>query len=231
MYERQLPLSLQLRDDLTFGNFIAESNSAVLSQLQSLIAGVGEQFIFLWGKAGSGRSHLLQACCNEATQMGLSSVYLSVAEIHQLSPEFFEGLETINVVCIDDIDDIAGHTDWEEALFHLYNRIRDAGSRLVIAGNVAPTRLPIQLPDLVSRLAWGLVYQINELSDEGKVLALQMRAKERGFNLPVEVGNFLINRCARDMKALSNILDKLDTASLSAQRKITIPFVKIALDV
>jgi DnaA family protein len=147
-------------------------------------------------------------------------------------PQTLEGLEDQALVCIDDIETIAHDAAWEEALFHLYNRIKDKEQGLlIISGNQPPASLPLDLADLRSRLGWGLVIQLNELSDEEKINTLKLHALKRGFYLPESVGQFLLNRCSRDMHALQELLNRLDDASLAAQRKITIPFVKEILKI
>jgi len=98
--------------------------------------------------------------------------------------------------------------------------------KLLITSNAAPKQVPFILPDLISRLEWGQVYQLKELSDEDKLYALQLRALLRGFKLPTDVGLFLLKRVDRDMKTLSNLLDKLDKVTIAEQRKLTIPFIK-----
>ena len=127
---------------------------------------------------------------------------------------------------------IAGDSEWEEALFHLYNRIKDKEQGLlIVSGNKPPVTLPIRLADLRSRLGWGLVIQLNELSEEEKINTLKLHALKRGFDLPESVGQFLLNRCSRNMHDLQELLNRLDDASLAAQRKITIPFVKYILKI
>ena len=126
---------------------------------------------------------------------------------------------------------VAGIKQLEEGLFHLYNRIRDnQHSQLVISGCHSLKNLPIILPDLRSRLAWGLVFQMNELDEENKLMVITQQAQAKGFHLPETVGNYLIKHCARDMTKLSQIIDELDKASLIAKRKLTIPFVKQSLN-
>ena len=135
------------------------------------------------------------------------------------------------MICIDDIDAICGDKLWEESLFHFYNKIRDhQNARLIISSQMPPTQIPIALPDLKSRLSWGLVYQVNELDEESKARLLQILAEKRGFNLPESVIQFIISRASRNMHDLEQLLNKLDEASLIMQRKITIPFVKQVLD-
>lgn len=224
----QLALPLGLRDDATFDNYFPATNAHCVTALNAASAGQGYPYIYLWGQLGAGRSHLLQAACHLAAQKNRTSVYLPL-NMPGLAPQILHDLEHIQLVCIDDIEAIAKNKLWEEALFYLYNRIRDTGQTLLIAGAHPPQRLGLELPDLVSRLAWGVVFQLQVLSDEDKLAALMMRAKLRGLVLSDEVGQFLLRRCPRNMTQLFSILDTLDAASLQAQRKLTIPFVKSVL--
>lgn len=229
MSTTQLTLSISLRDDATFANYFTQENTFAVQALQQLAKGQGEHSIYLWGKVGTGRSHLLQAICHEAEAQKRTASYLPLSEHVFLDPAMCEGLEAMDIICIDDIDAIAGQKDWEEALFHLFNRVRSAEKYIVFAATAALQDNPVKLPDLRSRLAWGLTYQLKPLSDEEKMAALNLRAKNRGMNIPADVSQFLFNRYSRDMNDLFVALDKLDQTSLQEQRKITIPFVKQVL--
>jgi DnaA family protein len=228
----QIPLRFAWQDGFSFKNFFAggspKGNSEAVHHLQKIAsANKGdEQFLFLWGFSHAGKSHLLQATCQQAADSGLTVAYLPLKEIGELQPEMFTGLEKLSLVCIDDVQVTAGNQQCEEALFHLYNRMRDAGNKMIVSGDVAPNALPIALEDLQSRLSWGPVFHLQELNDENKIAALQLRAKIRGFELTEEVGLFLIRRSARDMPSLFTLLDRLDEASLAQHRKLTIPFVR-----
>lgn len=219
---QQLPLRIGLRDSATFDNFLPAANAQAVHALQFQ----REPFVYLWGSAGSGKSHLLQAACHAVTETGGSAVYLPLGELSAMSAELLEGMEQMQLVCIDEVEHIAGNAPWERALFHLYNRLRDSGHRLVVAGQASPAALGLGLPDLVSRLGWGPVYQLQLLTDEEKAEALRMRAAQRGMEMPAEVASYLLNRAPRDMQALFALLDELDEVSLAAQRKLTIPFVR-----
>lgn len=220
--ERQLTLRIGLRDSATFANFLPGDNAAPLHLLQQCT----EPFVYLWGGIGSGRSHLLQAACHTETAHGGSPAYLPLAELAQAGVELLDGLEQMSLVCLDDLQAVVGDRDWEESLFHLYNRVRDAGGRLLAAADASPSALGIHLPDLRSRLSWGPVFQLQSLDDAGKLAALQLRAQARGMELGEEVGTYLLRRCPRDMHALFELLERLDQASLAAQRRLTIPFVR-----
>ncbi len=149
--------------------------------------------------------------------------------------DIFENMEHITLVCIDDIEAIAGNEKWEKALFDFYNRWSDnkenrlSGASLVLCASNLPKQLGIKLNDLVSRLEWGACYHLTPLNEEDKLGALQLRAQLKGMKLPVDVGRFLLNRLSRDMNTLLDTLDQLDNASLEAKRKLTIPFVKEVL--
>jgi DnaA family protein len=229
MSTEQLTLSVSLRDEATFSNYFTQENAFAVQALQTLAQGKGESSVYLWGKTGTGRSHLLQAVCHQAQSDNLAASYLPLSEHVFLDPAMCEGLEAMDVICVDDIDAIARLADWEEALFHLFNRVRAAQKHIVFAATAALQDNPIKLPDLRSRLAWGLTYQLKPLSDEEKLAALNLRARNRGMNIPTEVSQFLFSRFSRDMNDLFVALDKLDQASLSEQRKITIPFIKQVL--
>jgi len=218
----QLPLQVTLNDRASFANFVAGKNREVLAASQD----TAQRLIYLWGAPASGKTHLLQASCQKAAEQGLQAAYLPLAQMSGFSTAVFDDLEQLALICLDDVQAIAGHPQWERALFHLYNRVRDSGARLIMAADAAPAALHITLPDLASRLSWGLVLQLHPLQDADKLAALQQRARNRGIELPDEVGRFLLARSTRDLSGLFEFLQRLDIASLAAQRKLTIPLVR-----
>lgn len=223
----QLALAIQLNHQTNLHNFCWGNNTLLQQQLHKTLSLQGERILYIWGNSGCGKSHLLQGCCQQGN---LSSVYLPLELLKDAGPESIDGMTEQQLIAIDNIEAIAGIAAWEEALFYLYNRVRDSESTmLIISGNKPPATLPIALADLRSRLAWGLVMHLEELSDELKITTMQQQASKRGFLLPESVALFLIKRCARNMHDLQKMLDQLDNASLAAQRKITIPFVKAIL--
>lgn len=186
-----------------------------------------QQFFYLWGNKGSGKSHLLKGVCQHYLAQQRPALYVPLNKAQYFSPAVLENLEQQALVCLDDLQAVIGNAEWEVAIFDLINRVRETGRTLLImSADQSPVNLPVQLPDLASRLTWGEVYQLAPLNDKQKIDVLQKAAYQRGIELPDETANFLFKRLERDMKTLFNALEKLDQASLQAQRKLTIPFVK-----
>lgn len=227
----QLTLGLSLRDEATFVNFHPGENAEIVAELKRTARGEGERIIFLCETRGQGASHLLKAACHASHEAGRTSVYLPLAQLINYSPEMLVGLEALQLVCIDDLHVIAAQSEWEEGIFHLFNRIYDAGGVIILAANKLPKLLQLQLPDLISRLSWGIVYQLQPLSDTEKLFVLIARAKQRGIVLSEEVGKYMLTHCPRNMGTLFAALDALDKASLAAKRRLTVPFVKEVLEI
>lgn len=197
----------------TLDNFVAGRNLELLSALRHALAGSSsERNFYLWGEAGSGKSHLLQACVRAASDMQRSAVYAQ-GNVPQLA----------EVVAVDDVerlDDAA-----QIGLFNLYNRMRDSGGMLLVSGTQAPLHLALR-DDLRTRLGWGLVYQVHGLSDEEKAQALVQHAQARGFALPPEITQYLLRHGRRDLPSLMAALDALDEHSLRLHRAPSVPLLK-----
>jgi len=219
---RQLILPIQLRDDANFENFYpGDNNDAVIQYLQNMMKNQ-DYLIFLSGKAHSGLTHVLQAVCHIYNH----SLYLPLRNHLEFLPDILENTAQLDCIVLDDIDAIMGNKHWEEAIFHLFNQITQEQKKLIISSHILPNLLDIKLPDLKSRLQSMLILKLEPLSDHEKLKALQLRAKNRGFILSDDVGQFLLNHASRDMADLFDLLNKLDTISLTEKRRLTIPLVK-----
>lgn len=223
----QLALPLQLADHAVFASYLATGNEALVAQLRSLAIGDTAGGCYLWGAAATGKTHLLQAVCDQA---GDDSIYLPMTMFASASPNMLDGLAERRLICIDDVDAIAGEPAWEQALFSLYNQVTELGSALIVAASASPRVTAFRLADLQSRFSQLPIFQLKELNDADTCKALQLRARHRGLDLPDETARFLLSRNRRDMGSLYQLLDKLDSAALQAQRRLTIPFVKQVLD-
>ena len=222
----QLSLQFEFQTNLTFASFFPGNNAEIVNHLLG-VAGEGtEQQIYLWGENGSGKSHLLQACCQHAKAEGKDPFFLAF-DLNDLPPtKILEGVENIELVCFDDIQNIAGHADWERTLFAFYNSHRQHNHKLLLAADCPPKYLSFELPDLKTRMAWGLTLKIQPLHDDQIIKALTFKARYLGFDLPPKVGQFLLSHYVKDLPSLWLLLEKIDRATLAAQRKLTIPFLK-----
>lgn len=219
----QLALELSLDDQATFANFFPRVGVVqVLAGLKDE-AGLHEGLHFFHGAPGAGKSHLLQALCHE--QVG--SVYLPLELMVSLPPhDLLQNLEQAGLLAIDDLERIAGHNDWEEALFHLFNRARASRCRLLIAASRPAPELALSLPDLVSRLTSGLTWALPTCSDDELREVLDFRARRRGLVLAEPVLRYLCERSKRNLPELLASLERLDQASLERQRPVTVPLVR-----
>lgn len=228
----QLSLNLRLKDASSFGNFLPGPNREALDRLRAAVVAaatrdkVSEPMMYLWGATGSGKTHLLQAACRLAQELGIAPVYVPLAEVVSLTPSLLEGVEATPLVCLDDVERASGRAEWESALFSLVERMRGTGGMLAIAASAPPDRLGLRLPDLVSRLAWGMTYALQPLDDAQKLEAVRLRAQHRGFEMPEDVARYILSRYPRDLPSLFGLLDRIDQASLVQQRRVTIPFLR-----
>ena len=165
----------------------------------------------------------------ETTDAGATGATAYIDLRDTTEPERLEGCETLTTVCLDSLEVVAGDAGWNAALFRLYTLMQDLRGRLVVASRAAPASIAFRLPDLRSRLLAADSWQLQELDDDDQVRALQLRAERRGLTLADDAALFLVHRLPRDMHSLCRVLDQLDEASLVAQRRLTMPFLRQAL--
>lgn len=224
----QLVLGVQLPDSATLDAYVGAINAEVKAGVVQLAEGRSER-LFLHGPTATGKTHLLQAACRAVGDSGLRSVYLPLAQVGDQAASLFAGLDDMDCVCVDDVSAIAGDRDTEIALLSLSDGLRSRGARLLCAAEQPPRELGLALPDLASRLGWGGAMACTPLDDADKHQLLVTRAAQRGMELPDATARWLLRHGEHDVPSLMAALDLLDGASLSAHRRLTIPFVKQAL--
>ena len=227
---RQIPLALGFRERPGFDLFYPGDNAGARDYVMRVAAGRVHSSVYLWGPPGRGKSHLLQAACLHAGEWGRPVGYVPLAQHAEFDPQLIADLDALSLVCIDDIDAIAGLEAWEQPLLHLYNRLRDKACGMLMTGKANPRRLDFKLEDLRSRMAWDLVFHLKPLNDEDKIAVLMRRAAARSFDLPREVAAYLVRRVRRDLPSLIRLVGTLEEATLAEQRKLTVPFVRELLE-
>lgn len=233
MLGEQLALDLRLHAQFSFESFFATPDSIVVPSLRRIAdnADEAEHQVFLHGVSASGKTHLLHALCHAVHAAQRTSVYLPLAEFatteHPAS--IVEGLHRLSVIALDDLHCVMGHARWEQALFSLINRTRDAGGRLVFAARQPPEALHCHLPDLRSRLGWGPIFRLEPPDETLLRPLLQHRAAQRGLRLSDSVLDYVLRYHNRDLVFLLDLLEQLDRATLAAKRPLTVPFVRAHL--
>jgi DnaA family protein len=229
---RQLLLDLSAEPSPDFDTFVVGRNAEACHLLRQIglragtaatnaknaqPAAVGDRFVYLWGEDGSGKSHLLRALADAGNG-------------RYLGPDAagcdFDYDPAVPLYLIDDCEQLSA--DAQIDAFNLFNRIREQDGFLVSAGDSAPAQLKVR-EDLRTRLGWGLIYQVQGLSDEEKIDALSQAAAARGMILSPGLLPYLITHFRRDMRSLSAMLDALDRYSLETKRPITLPLLRSLL--
>jgi DnaA family protein len=223
----QLALPLKLQDHAVFESFWPAGNEALVAFLSAIATTGDGPGGWLWGAAASGKTHLLQAICETP---GDRAVFLPLRDFVDVGPAILEGLASRQFICLDDVDVVAGDADWELGLFNLYNQVSDADGVLVVSAIATPRACNFSLADLASRFSRLPAFHVHALDEDELISALQLRARHRGLDLPLETASFLLTRMKRDMASLYAMLDRLDTAALKAKRRLTVPFVKEVLE-
>ncbi len=226
---QQMPLPIRLRPSSVFGSYHAGPNAAVVSVLNDLQLAGPSPVLFLYGAAGVGKTHLLQALCARAGEHQQAATYLPLRDVHSYGPELLAGAEQLSLVCLDDVAEVCKRPDWNRALFNLHRELEERGGKLVLADEQSPQSIAYVLRDLSSRVLAGTLLRLQTLSELDQIAALRLHAVQRGLELPDDVANYLLRRLPRNMNALCGFLDELDIASLTAQRRLTVPFVRQVL--
>ena len=219
---KQLALAVRLRAAAVFDSYYPGVNAESCAALRA----PGRDPLWLWGAPGTGKTHLLQAACAAA---GAAAAYFPLASSAGLPPDALAGFASRGLLCVDDVDRVVGDVRWERMLFQLFNEAAELRTRVVFAAAAPPGALRWSLADWSSRATACVVYQLRELDDAGRIEVLRLRASQRGLQLPAETADYLLRRMPRDLASLLAVLDDLDEASLAAQRRLTIPFIRDAL--
>lgn len=221
----QLPLALELREGHDLDNFHVGPNGLALASVAAVAEG-HERQVFVWSGTGQGRSHLLEGAVRRAQRQDRDACLLPASELLPLVPEVLESMEQFALLAVDDVDRFAGHPVWEEALFHLYNRVMARGGSLLFSAAAAPGALGWRLPDLATRLAAGPVFRLQPQEEDDLAALLAARAGERGLKINLDVARYMVMRSERSPAALMARLSELDRIALARQRALTIPFLK-----
>lgn len=200
-------------DFLTAGN----------QQLVELIFKEDFQQLYIWGKSGVGKSHLLMALATQYSEQNKPFCYLPLKQYQEFQPEILQGLNQLDLICLDDIDVIFGNEQWELAIFHLYNQYPN---KLLISSSIAVSNEHILVPDLASRMQWGLTFELKTLQDDDLIRLLKQYAMRQAMPVADVVYKYLINHYSRNTIQLIEFIKLLSNYSLEQKKKVSIKLVK-----
>ncbi|WP_028454680.1 DnaA regulatory inactivator Hda [Chitinilyticum litopenaei] len=214
---KQLVLDLLLPAPNSFADFVAGDNAEPLYQIgQWLAHDAHARSIYLWGEAGTGKSHLLRSACQQLDTRQAIFIDASTSKLPDLIPGDIH-LLVDNVEALD--------AEGQIRLFDHYNTLKEGGGFFLAAGPLPPMLLNLR-DDLTTRLGWGLVYQIRPLSDDDKAQALKQRASQLGFELSDDMADYLLLHARRDLPSLYRHLDEVNTLALSRKKPVTLALLR-----
>lgn len=217
----QVNLPFALNDQLLLSNLLGEQNQAVLSQIEQHLSAEASGIMYVAGEHASGKTHLLQASVMAAMDQHVSALYLDLAQT--LPAGFLHNLDNYDWIAIDNID--LADTEQQQALFDLYNRVKNSSRTLIVSATQLPAQLSL-LIDLKTRLSQALVFQLAALDDEQKLQVLNTKLGHKGLSVETKVLAYLLKQYSRDLSELVEMIEQLDKLSLQQKKAITIPFVK-----
>ncbi len=226
---RQLPLALRYPPDQRLDSFI-EAPAGCIAQLSMLAEGGAKDWLYLQGADGVGKTHLALATCAAAEVAGRRAAYLPLPAASGRLRSALDALEGNDLIALDGLDAIVGSREDEIALFDFHNRARSNGRPgtvgVLYTARATPDALELTLSDLRSRLAQCTRIALSPMDEEGRRNVLRARAQRRGMVLEDAALDWMLKRVDRDLASLTALLDQLDRASLAAQRRITVPFLR-----
>lgn len=225
---------LPLNPDYTFDEFVVgDSNRFAHAAAMSVCAQPGTLYnpLFVHGRSGLGKTHLLQALCSRLRDQGLYAVYLTsdvfindfvrALENGRLQ-EFRESLRRAAVLVLDDAQFLAGHETSQEELFHTFNTLHQSRRQMVISADATPGEIPTLKDRLVSRLQWGLIVPIELPNRETRQAILQRKARLRGCTIPNPVLDYLAERIETNIRLLEGALTRLISETQFSGKPLTI---------
>jgi DnaA-homolog protein len=206
---RQLQLDIEPQLDARISDFSGPGWGHVIDAIRQLHAGLMNRF-YVYGGAGTGKSHLLSAICDSYLDVGKSAIQVSLLELLDAPTEALMALDQYDLVALDDIEAISGVPHWQKAVFHLINYNNEGGGQLVFSSRYAPIELRLELPDLQSRLTQAVSVRVPSGSLYADRLALvESVLSRRGIHIDVQIVDYLLANGPQQASVLLQSLEQL----------------------
>jgi len=218
---KQLTFPWNKTNKSKFDNFYFESSNI---KVKDALLGSGD--IFLYGLEKTGKTYLLQSLCNYYFNEGKTSLFMPLKEVSDLGSQITESLESLDLICIDNVDLITGDDSWEIAIFNLINDCLLTNCRLVFCSSFNPSNINFELKDLMSRIKKINHIELFPVNTNNLSQAIKFIANSRSINLGEREIDYLITYSERSIANLVNIIKKLDDISMELKTKISVPLIK-----
>lgn len=210
----QIPFDIPLREAFEAEDYlVTKSNEAAVNWIDRWPDWKNTHCTILYGMAGCGKTHLSHVWQHKSGAV----------------PVVLEDISLDNIpgnIILEDVTGFLGNSELQEKLFHLYNRLKENGSSLMLTADRHPKHWLLDLPDLRSRMLASMALEIGQPDDELLAAVIIKQFGDRQINVPMDVVTYLIPRIERSFAAARNIVIKIDNLALAQKRKITIPLIR-----
>lgn len=238
---KKIEFDSQLNSDLCFDTFVeGDCNRLVRSAGRSIAVNPGTTAfnpLFIFGNSGLGKTHIIQAIGNEIKARNPQSRVLYVscdnfqrqfqrAVFRKELNDFIHFYQSIDVLIVDDIQEIAGKPATQNIFFNIFNHLKMLGKQIVLTSD----RPPVELKDiddrLITRFKWGLPAELTAPDYQTKLSILKGKALKRGVHAEEEVFQFLAENIKANVRELEGALTALDANSKLLGRRITLELTR-----
>ena len=234
--------STLLNPSFTFSSFVlGDSNSLAYNVSKAVAENPGKQYnpLFIYGGVGLGKTHLMQAIGNYRANMGDRIIYNTLEQFLNrytnhirtgTMDRFRDYYRNCDLLLIDDIQFISRKEQTQEEFFHTFNELHSLGKQIVITSDKAPKKIAGLEDRLKSRFEWGMLANINPPELETKIAIIKKKAELNGIRLDDEIVNFLATKLGSNIREIEGTLIKINAMSSLLRQKITLDFVKNAIE-
>jgi chromosomal replication initiator protein len=242
---RSYPLADQmvLSPDYSFDNFITGPNNQLAYAAAVAVAnqpGTAYNPLFIHGGVGLGKTHLLQAICQQIlTQQPQTSIlyvscdsfmnqFIDCVQSGRMN-DFRHQYRHVDMLVIDDIHFLAKRDRTQEEFFHTFNDLYQSNRQIVLSSDAPPSEIPDLEERLVSRFQWGLVAHVSKPSFETRTAILKAKARLRGLVVPEEVINYIATQLDTNARELEGAITTIQGHAALQERTIDLQLTKEAL--
>ncbi|WP_374294477.1 DnaA ATPase domain-containing protein [Acinetobacter sp.] len=218
---RQLKLDIEPHLDAQISDFAGPSWGSTIDSVRQFHAGLIRQ-LFIYGDAGSGKSHLLSAICDSYSDVGKRAIRVPLLGLLDAPVEAIQALEYYDVVALDDIEATHGVMAWQRAIFHLINQSYESQTQLVFSSRLAPMSLRLQFPDLQSRLNQSVSIRVPDGSSyEDRYALLVAVTQRRSWQFQAPIIDYLLQYGPKQTNSLLATLDRIEQVLQGEKTKLS----------